>query len=46
MDTNDDFENFLEELTQEIIDAFITRPNRNPSTSWEKFIIRRFQRVL
>ena len=44
--TTDDFEKYLEELTQEIIDAFAVEPNRNPSMSWEEFIIRRFRRVL
>lgn len=44
--TNDDFEKYLEELTQEIIDAFSVEPDREPSMSWEEFIIRRFQRVL
>ena len=44
--TNDDFEQYIEELTQEIIDAFTVEPDRSPSMSWEEFIIRRFRRVL
>ena len=28
--TNDDFEQYLEELTQDIIDAFTVKPDRNP----------------
>lgn len=46
MNTNEDFEQYLEELTQENIDAFSVEPDRNPSMSCEEFITRRFQRVL
>ena len=44
--TNDDFEQYLEELTQDIINAFIARSDRSPSMSWTDFIMSRFMRVL
>ena len=46
MNMENDFEKYLEELTQEIIDAFTVKPDRKPSMSWEDFITRRFRRVL
>ena len=46
MNMENDSEQYLEELPQEIIDAFSVEPDRKPSISWEEFIIRRFQRVL
>ena len=44
MDEN--FEQYIEGLTQEIIDAFTVEPDRNPSMFCTDFIMSRFMRVL
>ena len=44
MDEN--FEQYIERLTQEIIDAFTDEPDRNPSMFWTDFIMSRSMRVL
>jgi hypothetical protein len=44
MDEN--FEQYIEGLNQEIIDAFTVEPDRNPSMFWTDFIMSRFMRVL
>lgn len=46
MSMENDFEKYLEELTQEIIDAFTVEPDRNPSMFWTDFIMSRSMRVL
>jgi len=42
----ENFEQYIERLTQEIIDAFTVEPDRNPSMFWTDFIMFRFMRVL
>ena len=44
MEINADFEQYLEELTKEIIEAFTVRPDHNPSMSYTDFIMSRFMR--
>lgn len=45
-ETNDDFEQYLEDLTQDIADSFVIRPDHDPYSLWTDFIMSRFTKVV